>query len=159
MPRGIFERTKRPPEDRFWKKVDKSGDCWEWMAGKNKSGYGQFHYGNLWGAHRFSWLLHNGAIAEGLFVCHVCDNKGCVNPAHLFLGTNQDNLQDASKKGRTARQHGESHGQSKLTEVQVLSIRREYAEGKTQRQLARKYNVSQQHISGIVTRKKWKYLN
>jgi len=157
MPKGIYERTKRPVADRFWVKVDKSGGCWEWTAGKNAGGYGQIGFdGKMRAAHRISWIMENGIIPKGMLICHVCDNRACVNPAHLFLGTHKDNTQDAVKKGRMA--NGESSGLSRLTEKQVLSIRREYAEGKTQLELARKYNVSRITIHKIVTRKTWKHI-
>ena len=92
-----------PAEDRFWAKVDKSGDCWLWtgaiFAG---NGYGQFspaHHVNV-AAHRFSWELHNGPIPDGLLVCHHCDTPLCVRLDHLFLGTASDNMQDMIRKGR-----------------------------------------------------------
>lgn len=91
-------------EDRFWSKVDKSGGpdaCWTWTAARNRNGYGQFWQGrNGIVVHRFSWMMHNGPIPVGLFCCHHCDNPPCVNPAHLFIGTNSDNMRDAQRKGR-----------------------------------------------------------
>ena len=87
--------------DKFWKKVDKSGDCWLWMAGKLEKGYGQFWFdGRTHRAHRMAWLLTNGEIPEGMCVLHKCDNPPCVNPSHLWLGTNQDNMDDMNNKGR-----------------------------------------------------------
>ena len=148
--------------DRFWSKVDKKGkdDCWEWTAYKSSGGYGHFRFrGKDRGTHRFSWLLHNGIIPEGLCVLHDCDNPACVNPAHLFLGTHKDNTQDSIKKGRWPDRNGEAAGGSKLTEAQVLSIRAEYKIGNiSQRELARKYNVSHDTIWRIVTRKSWRHI-
>lgn len=91
--------------DRFWCKVDKSGDCWEWLACKNKKGYGHFGMADRSNrlAHRVSLWLSGGMddLNSPLFVCHSCDNPSCVNPDHLFLGTAKANNDDMMKKGRS----------------------------------------------------------
>jgi len=119
----------------FWKKVDikSENECWEWNACKNKHGYGQFKIDKkLYGSHRISWILTNGDIPEDdnycktLFVCHSCDNPGCVNPNHLFLGTNKDNMKDMINKNRLINSPGIKNGNHKLTEQQVLEIRQKY---------------------------------
>ena len=90
----------RAIEDRFWSKVDKSGDCWIWTGATNKKGYGQFKIaGKQNASHRVSYILTKGEIGE-LFVCHTCDNPSCVNPSHLWLGTCKDNHQDRERKKR-----------------------------------------------------------
>lgn len=89
----------------FWEKVDRTSGCWLWAAGKNNQGYGVcFLDGRRTYVHRLSWELHRGPIPSGLYVCHTCDTPLCLNPDHLFLGTQRDNMADASAKGRTRNQ-------------------------------------------------------
>jgi hypothetical protein len=156
---------------RFWAKVRKGDGCWEWTASKDKKGYGQI--GQMHGgksiplfAHRVSWEMHNGS-AEGLLVCHHCDNPACVNPDHLFLGTQRDNMRDASRKGRLGGENswprryperikrGEDHGQAKLCEADVRAIR---ASGETGIALAERYGVSDSVIFRAKNRKTWKHV-
>jgi hypothetical protein len=106
---------------RFNKKVEKTDSCWLWVGKKMIDGYG-----NMWvegkqiPAHRLSWLLHNGSIKEGLKVCHKCDVRHCVNPQHLFLGTQMDNMRDMIEKGRARKVRGSQQWQAKLDERKVL---------------------------------------
>lgn len=97
----------RSESDRFWNYVDKTDTCWLWTGAKDRRGYGRFRCGfKINGtrrsetASRFSWALLNGPIPDGLDVCHHCDTPPCVNPAHLFIGTRQDNVDDMIAKGR-----------------------------------------------------------
>ena len=160
MPPGVYER--KSTADRFWEKVEIRGknECWNWTACTIKNGYGHFGFrGKLYTAHRFSWILTNGQIPEGLCICHHCDNPGCVNPAHLFIGTQKDNIQDAINKNRMVGKKGEENNNSSLTEKQVLAIRAEYKLGNiTQRELARKHGVGQRTITCIVNRITWKHI-
>jgi len=146
---------------RFWAKVNKTPTCWLWTAHRHyRTGYGSFarggQYGGHVGAHRFSWELHNGPIPKGLSVLHKCDVPACVNPNHLFLGTQVDNLKDMVAKNRHAK------GQpSSLTPERVRQLRKDYAAdadpGRVRR-VATKYNVSLSSIRRIVANEVWKWV-
>jgi hypothetical protein len=142
-------------ETRFWSKVkkgDRHDDCWEWIAYKTRHGYGRFNFNGIINlAHRIAWELIHGSIPVGMNVCHDCDNPGCVNPEHLFLGTQLDNMQDCVRKGRFC---------CKLKVEDVVQIRRKYAAGNiSQRKLAAQYNISHQHVLVIVKRMIWKNID
>lgn len=153
---------------RFWAHVNKRGPvpphcpdlgaCWMWEGARGSDAYGEL---NLCGtfdgikrmrAHILSWRLHFGET-QGLHVCHRCDNPPCVNPEHLFLGTQAENHDDMKRKGRSAR--GAKHGAARLTEADVLLIRGSTA---TQQALARRLGVSRQTIGEIRRREIWKHL-
>ena len=150
-------------ENYFWERVDKTSNvdgCWGWTGSKSPSGYGQTG-DKRWKykmAHRMSYAIHYGSIPQGLMVCHRCDNPGCVNPLHLFLGTNSDNLLDASAKGRLAA--GSRNGNAKLCEKQVRRIVEEYRKRKYRGillELSSRYNVSSTAIGRIVRGQGWKH--
>ena len=134
---------------RFWDKVDVKGpdDCWEWKAKLNPGGYGNFRLkGKTETAQRASYLLNVGEIPEGQVVRHKCDNRCCVNPAHLELGTYTENNRDMVNRDRR---------QYKLTIDEVRTIRKRLKQGDRQRALATEYGVSQGLIHQINTYKAW----
>lgn len=162
--------------ERFWAKVDKNGPtpphlpglgaCWAWRASVNRKGYGEFSRGaRIAKAHRVSWELAHGPIPEGMFVCHHCDNPSCVNPAHLFLGTNRDNAIDMTAKGRNGahtrpecRPRGERHGRRKVTTPDVIAIRAARLAGEPLKSLADRYGLHLGTISAIATRVTWRHV-
>jgi len=144
-----------PADVRFWSKVDISGDCWTWCAGKYSSGYGMFNFnGKDIGAHRAAWIFTHGEIADGLFVLHKCDNPPCVNPEHLFLGTHQDNMTDKARKGRVKSTIGEY--KKKLCADDVREIRRLRSQGELEPVIGAMFGITQCHVSKIALRQCWK---
>ena len=153
-------------QKRFWSRVSKIGfihptygQCWEW-TGNLCVGYGGISINSQYCyAHRVSWEIENGPIPPGLQVLHHCDNRKCVKPAHLFLGTKKDNYIDSKTKDRHSR--GERSGQSKLTDKQVLEIRRRYRPGDRKASLsvlAREFGVHPPAIYKIVKRIHWRHI-
>ena len=135
-------------------RVDTETGCWEWTGTKIHTGYGQLtdNYKKK-SAHRASYELHIGPIPDGLYVCHTCDNPGCVCPDHLFVGTNTDNLRDMAKKGRSTR--GEKSATAKLCELDVWLIRN--IEGHTCA-MAEFFGVHRNTILSVRTRQSWKHI-
>lgn len=135
---------------RFTTKFVESSGCWEWTSSKHPRGYGTFWLeGKVQYAHRVSYMLFKGTIPRGLEVCHSCDNPGCVNPDHLFVGTHLENMQDMTRKGRRQVAFGENHGTAKLRSTEVKAIRKLYRTFST-RELAKKFKVAQSTISNVL---------
>lgn len=133
--------------ERFWNKVDRKelSDCWEWLGYKDRYGIIGIN-GKNFKTHRVSWELHHGPVPEGMHVLHKCDNPGCVNPSHLFLGDHTDNMQDMVEKGRG--------GRAKLTLDQVQEIRnigRSVVSGV----IARQYNICESQVCAILRGDQW----
>jgi hypothetical protein len=171
--RGIKGFVSRPLKERFMEKITiKENGCWEWI-GATDNNYGQIWIdGKKEKAHRASYKLHYGEIPHNVLVCHKCDNKICVNPEHLFIGTQSDNMKDCSNKNRTAFKKypyilrrkktkttkGEQHHQAKLKEYQVIEIRNLFNSGIRLRDISAKYGINRKHIQDIVHFRSWKHV-
>jgi hypothetical protein len=146
--------THAPAEERFWRNVCDAGYCWEWTAGLDTGGYGQFKETpgeSPKRAHRYSWVLHFGEIPNGLRVLHHCDNRKCVRSDHLFLGTSLNNAKDMIRKGRARYAAGEHAAHSKLTEAQAQEIRAAYVRGGvSHRALAEQYGINKSNITRLL---------
>jgi hypothetical protein len=168
-------------DDLFWPHVQRGGpgDCWPWTGHKDADGYGTQYYRVAPGrrrpmrAHRMAYLLHHGEVPGHLLVCHTCDNPPCCNPAHLFVGTNGDNMADRNAKGRTARgaaaglavvpierrPQGERINTARLTADQARELRRlRRDEGVTYVALGKRFGISHVAARKIVVGENWRHL-
>lgn len=154
-------------EDRFWAKVDRRGDdeCWEWRASLDTRGYGNFGVPRDDGtgrfimqrAHRIAWELVNGPLqSSSQHLCHTCDNRKCVNPAHLFIGNPKLNMADCASKGRFNDRRGENNPRSVVDEAVVRAIRADSALPLSK--LMAKYGLAQTTVSDIRRRRTWAHL-
>ena len=152
--------------ERFWSHVDQSGGpdaCWPWTGVPSDNGYGQTKLdGRTVYVHRVAFVLANGPIPDGQFVCHTCDNRPCCNSRHLWAGSPRENALDAIRKGRMASIDGKSGGRNvnaKLTDVQVRQIRSLYRAGwGGYRKLGRRFGVCASTINAIVLRRVWAHV-
>lgn len=156
--------TKYTPQEQdrlFWKKVAITANddlCWEWQASCVQDGYGHFTRNNKTVvAHRFAWSYPDYIIPDGIKICHSCDNPKCCNPKHLFLGSNQDNMDDMKRKGRSPNVKGEKNPRAILTFEIVSEIRQRFSTEKIRKiNLAREYNISNSQIHRILSNEHWK---
>lgn len=148
---------------KFWQRVNigPPDDCWPWQGTLQKNGYGDFDF-QLHGtryrcsSHRLSYMLsYNLQIPKGFCVMHSCDNKSCVNPSHLSVGTQLDNIKDMMKKGRHSFPKGEDSTSPKLTLRDVTTIRQRAKNGEKLCTIAKDFPVDRSQISRIVARKRW----
>lgn len=131
--------------------------CWEWSHSTNKLGYGCFWFvDRTHQAHRVSYRLFKGPFNSALLVCHTCDNPSCVNPDHLFLGTNQDNCDDKIRKGRSADTRGDKNPRSKIRSTDLGRIRYRLKKGDTCAHIAAYYGVHETTISRIKLGRTWR---
>lgn len=152
--------------ERFWAKVNKAGpdECWGWTGKPNAQGYGQIDGDRIerqgrkrLTTHRVSWTIHYGSIPAGMFVCHKCDNRLCVNPRHLFLGSHQDNVDDMRSKMRHS--YGVRRRNAKLTDDAVRQIRCEVRAGSlSKRAIARKHGVSWGTLFRMLKGRTWTHV-
>lgn len=150
---------------RFFNKVllpkDNNSDlCWEWGRSKNIGGYGNFDIKDFtYRAHRVSYFIHYKVDPLQLCVCHKCDNPSCVNPKHLFLGTDKDNVHDMHRKGRFSKREGIFGTRSKLNVEQVSDIRDSFKSGISVVQLSKMYNVTTTLILNVIKNKTYKNID
>lgn len=146
----VMYRTKKDANDR---------GCWEWQGRVDRDGYGRIDInGRIYNPHRLSYLRHHGPLIEGMVVMHACDNPPCCNPDHLSLGTDADNHRDRTEKGRGFIARGERNGSSKLTNDQVVEIRRLRAEGASSKALAERYAISTRLVQYVCAGGRWDHL-
>ena len=144
---------------RFMHHVQRTeGGCWLWTGNRDGKGYGHYRQGRLQlRAHRLSYAVHVGEIPHGLFVCHRCDVRLCVNPEHLFLGTALENSRDMVSKGRSP--HGERSGHNTVTEDQVREMHSLYLAGESQARIARRFHVSRGLVCEVMRGRTWRHLD
>ena len=132
--------------------------CWEWAGCKDGCGYGRINRdGKLVRLHRAAWEKENGDIPEGMCICHHCDNPSCINPSHLFIGTQKDNMRDRARKGRY-NNAGEDNNSAILKTSDVLVIRERIKKGDTCYSIGREYGVTGEAILAIKHHRTWKHV-
>jgi HNH endonuclease len=152
----MAQHWNKPLIERLLEKVKITDQCWLFVTSINSEGYGTMFNGtSIENAHRIAYRLLCGPIENGLYVLHRCDVRNCIKPSHLFLGTNQDNMEDMIRKGRAVKARGTKNGSSKLSEKQIKEI---LLSSEPQDVLAKRFGISQSHVSQIQTRKIWKHI-
>jgi hypothetical protein len=160
QPKGPKRRTDAEIRAILGQEPRNRKGCWERQGG-TRSGYGIIGYqGRTRTAHRVAWEVFNGPIPDRLHVCHKCDNRRCCNPEHLFLGTQQQNIDDMFAKGRqsTSEQRA-THGNARLSPEDVRAIRALYVAGFSQQAIADFFEIHQTAISKVIRRETWRNLD
>ena len=160
MPTVVYLRKKKSIKERFDSKfIVAPNGCWEWQRKISPFGYGQFSIsaGEVWQAHRLAYKLYIREIPKNKCVLHKCDNRKCVNPKHLWIGTQADNVRDMMLKGRSIKADSEDNGGAKLNWQEIYEIRRLRKEKKIYyKDLAKMFNVHTDTIERIIHNKTWK---
>lgn len=166
--RGKIIKSKIPDTQqvrirRFWSFVEPvytPSKCWNWIGSKNRKGYGMFRFqGRSMASHRASWIINFGAIPNGMNSLHHCDNTSCVNPKHLFLGTQNENVWDMMLKGRSRKANGSENAKAKLNEAKVAQILKLWASGAMGCiAIGNVFKVSEATIRDVVYRKSWRHV-
>lgn len=143
---------------RFYSKIniDYETGCWIWKCQQKDNGYGRFYFnGKYYTAHRFNYALTFGSIPKELFGCHMCDQKSCVNPYHIWMGTHEQNMKDMVNKKRSAILLGDKNGRAKLTQEKVDDMRKLNKKGMNYTQLADFFNLGKSQVSRICRGISW----
>lgn len=149
----MFKRTLMDRFNALWMAEPMTG-CWFWTGATSELGYGRFNNNNCCrNASRTAWELYRGPIPDGMFVCHHCDNRACVNPLHLFLGNQKDNMSDAARKNRVIR--GSKHPLSKLSDTDIVLIKEDH---RPLRVIASEFGIHFTIVKGIKKGKRWAHV-
>jgi len=146
-------------KERFMNSVNKTDSCWLWKGKIPAHGYGYIQINKkCYRAHRVSWEIYFGEIPKGMLVCHKCDVPSCVNPDHLFLGSDADNMRDRDEKCRVAHNKGEKCGKSKIKESDVIAIKTLFKSGATQTEIGNKLGINRKNVFNIVRGVSWRHV-
>lgn len=158
---GPMSMVELPTEKiaEFWARTERSGECLLWTGKRSGKGYGRVYInGRFAAAHRVAYEIANGAIPDGMLIRHTCDTPPCVEPTHLLVGTQLDNMRDKMERGRHRVQFGESHYRTSLTDEQVTEIRRMRADGFSFKSISDKIGASPTGVAAIANGRRWKHI-
>lgn len=154
MPAGGWVGRRKSRLQRFAELIEIGNGCWTWLGKLDRDGYAKVSWAPIWRASRFSYTEFVGPIPDGMIVCHTCDNRACVNPDHLWLGTNADNMMDRNLKGRQARR---DRIRESLSVDAAMEAHRNMHDGMTNTEACRVYGISEGQASNIRNRRTWHF--